>query len=305
MKIAIIGAGGNLGRYTVPALLRAGHTVRLIDHRPLETEHEFALADVRDESELRRALDGCEAIVHAAALHGIHLNKWSPADFWAINATGTFHVYEAARSLGIRKVVLSSTMGVYGDSLRAAPGEWGYAHESLPLRPTDVYGLSKVIAEETGALAGRRGEIETVALRFGMFVPESSLERYGVRLLFGGVDDRDVAQAVERAIAYTPEDGFEAFNVMAPVPFGRDDLADLHRDFESKLAHAYPGAPELLREHAIDPATMVWWPVVWDTTWARERLGYRPRYGFREFLTALRTGDRSHYEVVGLPWWGI
>jgi nucleoside-diphosphate-sugar epimerase len=62
-----------------------------------------------------------------------------------------------------------------------------------------------------------------------MFVPET-FERYGFRLLFGGVDDRDVAQAVLLALEHEPAGGFEAVNVMAEVPFQPADAVGLHAD---------------------------------------------------------------------------
>jgi len=84
MKILITGAGGNLGRVVVPALVEQGHTPRLMDFRPLDTPYEYVQADVRDLDQMRRAVAGLDAIIHAAALHGIHLRQWPPQDFWAI-----------------------------------------------------------------------------------------------------------------------------------------------------------------------------------------------------------------------------
>ena len=101
MRVLVTGAGGNLGRVVVPALVAAGHTPRLFDFRAIETEYEFVQGDVRNAEDVRRAVAGVDAIVHAAALHGIHLEKWQPEDFWQINVTGTFNVFEAARREGV------------------------------------------------------------------------------------------------------------------------------------------------------------------------------------------------------------
>jgi nucleoside-diphosphate-sugar epimerase len=125
VKILITGAGGDLGRVLVPALVEAGQTPRLMDSRPLDTPYEFVQGDVRDSDAVRKAMADADAIVHAAALHGIHLSKYTPHDFWAINMSGTFHMYQTARELGIKRVVLCSTMGVYGESAR--PPEIAFA----------------------------------------------------------------------------------------------------------------------------------------------------------------------------------
>lgn len=306
MKILLTGAGGNLGRVLAPALAAAGHELRLFDFRPLESSpFETVVGDVRNLDDIRSAVAGVDAIVHAAALHGIHLSKWKPEDFWAINVTGTFHVFEAAREAGIKRVVLCSTMGVYGESARAPEDAWNLVTEALPLLPGDVYGLSKKLCEELGATYGRRWGVTTVALRLGMFVPEGSLERYGFRLLFGGVDDRDVAQAAERALTHAPENGFAAFNIMAEVPFTESELAALRQSPLEVLEKHYPGLGALLAEKQLDPLPLLWGRTAWSVEKAKALLGYQPQYNFDGFLGALRSNDTSYYPYVGLPWWGV
>jgi UDP-glucose 4-epimerase len=306
MKILLTGAGGNLGRVLAPALAAAGHEVRLFDFRALESSpFETVQGDVRNLDDIRGAVAGVDAIVHAAALHGIHLSKWKPDDFWAINVTGTFHVFEAAREAGIKRVVLCSTMGVYGESARAPEDAWNCVTEALPLLPGDVYGLSKKLCEELGATYGRRWGVTTVALRLGMFVPEGSLERYGFRLLFGGVDDRDVAQATERALTHAPENGFDAFNIMSEVPFSESDLTALLKSPLEVLEKHYPGLSALLTEKQLDPLPLLWGRTAWSVEKAKALLGYAPQYNFDGFLGALKSNDTSYYPYVGLPWWGV
>lgn len=84
-------------------------------------------------------------------------------------------------------------MAVYGASMQSPPDAWGVVTEDSPVLPDDEYGLSKWLGEELARYHARRQDLATVALRLGMFVPET-FERYGFRLLFGGVDDRDVAR---------------------------------------------------------------------------------------------------------------
>ncbi len=119
MRILVTGAGGNLGRATIPAPRDAGHEPVALDFRPIETSARSIVADGRDPDAVSRAVDGCDAAVHAAALHGIHLAHWSARDFFGINVDGSFNVFEAARPAGIERFALASTMGVYGGSLEA------------------------------------------------------------------------------------------------------------------------------------------------------------------------------------------
>jgi UDP-glucose 4-epimerase len=304
VKVLITGAGGNLGRVVVPALREAGHVPRLFDSRALETTEESVEGDIRDVDAVHRAVEGVDAIVHAAALHGIHQGKWPPADFWGINVSGTFNVYEAARQSNVRNVVLCSTMGVYGKSMEPPENAWGMVTESSPVLPRDLYGFSKHVCEELALYYHRVHGIETVALRLGMFVPET-FERYGFRLLFGGVDDRDVAQSVLLALAHNPDSGFEAFDIFADVPFTRADTSELQADPVSVLERYWPGTRELMGEKELSADDLIWGRLLWPPDRAKRMLGYRPQFSFAEFLVALRNDDRDFYPFADLPHWGV
>jgi nucleoside-diphosphate-sugar epimerase len=304
MKVLVTGAGGNLGRATVPALKDAGHEPIAFDFRPIETDAAFVQGDVRDRDAVASAIEGCDAVVHAAALHGIHVAHWSPRDFFAINVEGSFNVFEAARERGIDRVVFASTMGVYGKSLEAPADRWAWVHEGLPTLPTDIYGTSKVMAEELGRMHGRTGAMRVVALRFGMYVP-ASFEHYGFRLLFGGVDERDVAQSVLLSLEHEPDGGFEAFDIFADTPFEPEDARAMHEDPLAVIERYWPGANDLFRENGIDPLEHIWARFLWPIDEAKRRLGYRPRWGFAEFLDAVRENDRSRYPFLDLPHWGV
>ena len=303
MHVLITGAGGNLGRAAIPALERQGHTVRLFDFRSLDTEHEAIVGDVRDPGAVAEAMTGVDAVVHGAALHGVHLEAWPALDFWSINAGGTFTVYDAARAAGIDRIVLASSMVVYG-GVRGDAGRWDVRTEESPFTPDDVYGLTKVVAEETARFFASVHAVNTVALRLGMFVPET-FERYGFRLLFGGVDDRDVGQAVTLALAHDPPGGFAAFDVMADSGLTADDLPDLEADLAGALDQRWPGTSKLVDRHGLDLDDLVWGRLVFPVDKAKSELGYRPRYDFAAFLDAWRREDHAYYPYAGEPWWGV
>lgn len=304
MRVLITGGGGNLGRVLAPALVEAGHEPVLMDNRALEAPHEAVRANVRDRAEVLEALQGTDVVVHAAALHGIHLDKYTTDDFWDLNVAGTRNVYEAVRECGIEKVLLCSTMGVYGEGARGAEDP-PVITEDLPLEPSDVYGLSKRLCEEMAAFYDRRHGIRTIAYRLGMFVPESFVG-YGFRLLKGGVDDRDVAQAFLLGLDNTTI-SFDAFNVMAEVPFSVEEFGRWSQEPETFLEEQYPGVAELVEEQGVDFGKLVqmWGFTYWFIDKAKRVLGYRPRYNFPEFFEALKRGDRSHYPYANLPWWGV
>jgi UDP-glucose 4-epimerase len=304
VRVLVTGAFGNLGRVVLPALELAGHDPVGFDFREQDSPYHVVAGDVRDADAVRRTMEGVDAVVHGAALHGVHLRAWRPEDFWEINATGTFNVYQAARSAGVRHVVLASTMGVYGESLRRTESAFAWTTEADPTLPLDVYGISKLMCEELGRFHARADEITTVALRFGMYVP-GSFVHYGFRLLFGGVDDRDVADAVLRSLDHQPEGRFDAFNIMADVPFTPEDAPGMAADPEAVVERYWPGSRELFRHRGIEPREHIWGETLWPVDKAKRLLGYRPRHNFGEFLHALGAGDESYYAYADLPQWGV
>ena len=218
------------------------------------------------------------------------------------NATGTFKVLQAALDQGTRAVVLSSTIGVYGRSRTAEPGGPAVRiHEELPVEPTDVYGVTKVVAEELSRSFARRG-VAGVALRYGTFVPEP-FDRVGMRFLYGGVDEDDVAAAnvlaLQRLLAGPADLHLGALNIESAVPWEADDGHLLREDPMAVIGRHWPDGPSLLAAAAVAP----WGPIdeYYDISRAAEVLGWRPRRGFAEYLDDLRSGVGPPVPRDGLP----
>jgi nucleoside-diphosphate-sugar epimerase len=293
--ILITGGAGTLGRATIEVLLARGDRVRVLDLVAAEPRDgvEWLVGDLRRPDDVASAVQGTDAVVHAAAWHGMHLADHPASDFWDLNVDGTFHVFEAASRAGVTRTVVASTMGVYGAS--RAPGPTGGAtrlHEGLPLKPVNVYELSKVLTEQIAASYDLRdtGGVRSIALRFGMFVPQP-FDHSGIRFLYGGIDDRDVASAVVTALdrlRTTKPGDFAAYNVFSALPFDDADAPLLPTEPMKAIARHWPDAPALLERAGLEP----WGPVRewYDVSLAGEELGWQPRYGFDEFLTALRGG---------------
>jgi len=130
MKVLVTGGAGFIGSHLVDGLLRAGHTVRVLDalaaqvhgregERPehLAREAELIVGDVRDRGALGRALDGVEAVFHQAAAVGIGQSMYEIERYVSANSVGAAVLLEevARRRDRIRKLVVASSMSLYGE----------------------------------------------------------------------------------------------------------------------------------------------------------------------------------------------
>jgi UDP-glucose 4-epimerase len=305
LKVLITGAGGNLGRVLAPALEKNGHEPILMDMRDIDTSYRFIKGDVSNQEDVNKAVEGVDAIVHAAALHGIHLAKYSRDEFMQLNVNGTYNVYQAAKNHNVKKVLLCSTIGVYGESVKVSDKGYAVVTENLPLLPVDFYGLSKTLCEKLAEFYNRTSEIQTIAYRLGNFIPDHFLQ-YGFRLMKGGVDDRDVAQAFLLGLENNSIT-FDSFNILPKVPFPMDEFYQLRNDSSKMVESYFPGITHLVEQRGekIEKLLNYWGHVYWSIEKAEKLLGYQPKYNFPEFYSALKEVNDAHYPSANLPCWGL
>lgn len=156
MKTLITGADGFIGSHLVEAAVRAGHDVRAfvlynsfnswgwLDQCADDVKGRFEVfaGDIRDPHGVREAMTGCDAVLHLAALIAIPYSYHSPDTYVATNITGTLNVVQAARDLGVARVVHTSTSEVYGTA-RFVP-----ITEAHPLQGQSPYSASKIGADQ-------------------------------------------------------------------------------------------------------------------------------------------------------------
>lgn len=156
MKILVTGADGFIGSHLTEALVRAGHDVRAfvlynsfnswgwLDHCAGDVKGKFEVfaGDIRDPNGVRTAMKECDAVLHLAALIAIPYSYHSPDTYVETNIKGTLNIVQAARDLGVRKVVHTSTSEVYGTA-RFVP-----ITEEHPLQGQSPYSASKIGADQ-------------------------------------------------------------------------------------------------------------------------------------------------------------
>ena len=153
-KVLVTGAGGFIGSHVAELLVRSGHEVRALvqynssgswgwlDTSEVVDEIDVFSGDIRDPIGVHAAMNGCDSVLHLAALIGIPYSYQSPYSYLDTNVIGTLNVVQAARDLGVRHVVHTSTSEVYGTA------QFVPITEEHPLRGQSPYAASKIGADQ-------------------------------------------------------------------------------------------------------------------------------------------------------------
>lgn len=182
MKTLVTGGAGFIGSNIVEFLLQNGHTVAVLDDFSsgyrcnLASFSEVLLfeGDIRDVEIVRQAMQDVEVIFHLAASVGNKRSIENPIEDSEVNVIGTLRVLEAARHAKVRKVVISSSAGIFGE-LKTLP-----IGEDHPAEPDSPYGASKLAAEKLGLAYSKLYDIEVVCLRyFNVYGVNQRYDAYG------------------------------------------------------------------------------------------------------------------------------
>jgi dTDP-L-rhamnose 4-epimerase len=217
-QVLITGGAGFIGSHLADELLAHGYHVRALDalfpqvhgegrERPsyLNPDVELIIGDVRDRDAVRRALEDVDVLYHFAAAVGVGQSMYEVAHYTSVNNLGTAVLMEALIARPVERLVVASSMSIYGEGLFRAPdgrlvpgtdrtleqlqsGDWelrGPNGELLSPLPTpetkapglsSVYALSKYDQERLCLITGRAYNIPTVALRFfNVYGPRQAL----------------------------------------------------------------------------------------------------------------------------------
>jgi UDP-glucose 4-epimerase len=179
-RCLVTGGAGFIGSHVVDRLLGLGHEVRVVDNLSTGSREnlahvaddvDFLLGVLCDPSVAARAVDGVDVIYHLAALPSVPRSLKDPWASHDANVNATVHLAQAAVRAGVRRIVVSSSSSVYGDTPQLPKLE---SFEPLPRSP---YAASKLASEQYVLAYARGGLIEGVALRyFNVFGPRQSPE---------------------------------------------------------------------------------------------------------------------------------
>jgi UDP-glucose 4-epimerase len=299
MKILVTGSAGHLGEALVRTLRDKAVPVVGVD--VLASPFTDVRGSIAERAVVDRCMSGVTAVLHAATLHKPHVTSHSRQAFVDVNVTGTLNLLEAAVACGARAFVYTSTTSTFGDALTppaGSPAAW-VTEDVVPI-PKNIYGVTKVAAEDLCQLFHRNQRLPCLVLRTSRFFPEgddvatmrSDYDDDNLKineLLYRRVDVADVVSAHLCALDKAAGLGFGRFIISATTPFSRADAPGLGRDAPGALARLVPEYPTIYagRGWKMLPAL----DRVYVNDRARQALGWAPQYDFRRALRAVAEGS--------------
>jgi UDP-glucose 4-epimerase len=299
MRILVTGSAGHLGEALMRTLPQHGHDVIGLDIKPSAFTEK--VGSIADRSFVKQSIRGVQAVVHSATLHKPHVVTHARSAFVETNVIGTLILLEEAVVAGVSRFIFTSTTSTFGRALTppaGSPAAW--ITEDVTPVPRNVYGVTKVAAEDLCELVHRDHGLPCVILRTSRFFPEEDdnariRERYrdaNVKvneLLYRRVDIEDVVDAHICALDKAPAIGFGRYIISATTPFGRNDLPTLGTNAAAVVRKYAPGFVDVFGARGWSM-----FPTI-DRVYVNERsrrdLGWRPRYDFASAINLLAAGE--------------
>lgn len=274
MRVLLTGGSGLVGTRLAP-LLAEGHDVTHFEMRDPGDGLPWIEGDLLDHEAVREAVEGMDAVMHVAAIHGPNWRKLGDHAMFECNVMGTQNVVDAAVRAGVERLVFTSSISAMGHG-QGTPAPYLPIDEQLPRGPADLYGQSKALGEEICRFAIARHGLSAVILRPGFICDEACTFPDTWRLLSCMVDVRDVATAHVAALECDMIH-HGAFLVTADSPLARIAPLRFFADRRGCLEELFAGIGEHLDKGAFDPARIDEWYTV---DLARQLLGWEPQHNF-------------------------
>ncbi len=283
-----------------------GVSVRGLDIKA--SSHTDIVGSICDRATVAAAMEGVVAVLHPATLHKPHVATHNRQQFVDTNITGTLNLLEEAVTQGVGRFVFTSTTSVFGHANRPAPGKpTAWITEAVEPRPRNIYGVSKLAAENLCQLFHRLYGLPCLILRTSRFFPEEDDSRVvrgayadanakANEFLYRRVEIEDAVDAHLLAMDRAADIGFGRYIISATTPFKPEDAVDLRRDAPAVLRRLMP-------EYEAEYARHGWrlFPEldrVYDNGLARRELGWRPKWDFAHILSRLLRGEEPRSDLA-------
>jgi UDP-glucose 4-epimerase len=296
MRILVTGSAGHLGEALMRTFEGSEHQAIGLDVLP--SDFTDVVGSIAERAVVRECMAGVDAVLHAATLHKPHVATHARQEFVDVNVNGTLNLLEEAATTGVKAFVFTSTTSTFGRALVPPPGEpAAWITEDVVPVPKNIYGATKVAAEDLCQLMQRDSGMPCLVLRTSRFFPEDD-DDLGARsafdcdnlkvseFLYRRVDIEDVVDAHLLAIREAPRIGFGRFIVSATTPFTPDDLPELRRDAAAVLRRRVPAFEAAYARRGWSMVPTI--DRVYVNERARRELGWRPRHDFASVIARLQ-----------------
>jgi dTDP-glucose 4,6-dehydratase len=294
-KVLVTGAGGFIGSHLVERLVAEGAQVRafvrynsradagLLKLAPPETRSQLEIigGDLRDEHAIRKAVEGCQVVLHLGALISIPYSYYHPVEVAQTNVIGTLNVLTACREAGVERLVHTSTSEVYGTA-RQVP-----ISEAHPLQGQSPYSASKIGADKLAESFHCAFGLPVVTLRpFNTYGPRQS-----ARAVIPAVITQALTQPViklgnvntTRDFTFV-QDTVRGFMLAAQTPGVEGKTINLGTgseirigDLVEKIVAKVNRSVEIqVEQERLRPEASEVYRLLSDNTQARETLGWQP-----------------------------
>ena len=299
MKVLVTGSAGHLGEALVRTLKNTSHEILGTDL--LHSEFTDKTGTISDRAHVKLCMKGVDAVIHTATLHKPHIATHSRQEFIDTNITGTLNLLEEAAAAGVKSFVFTSSTSVFGNALlpaSGAPAVW-VTEDIVPV-PKNIYGITKIAAENLCELFYRKNKLPCIVLRTSRFFPEED-DSKKIRQAFNDqnakaneflnrrIEIEDVVSAHLQAMEKAAGIGFGKYIISAATPFKQGDLIELRTHAPSVVKRLFPDYEEEYNRRG--------WKMfpgidrVYINNKARNELGWAPQYNFKRILASLIAGE--------------
>ncbi|MEL6139915.1 MAG: NAD(P)-dependent oxidoreductase [Cyanobacteria bacterium J06628_6] len=306
-NILVTGSSGWLGHFLVSRLRDAGYPVIGLD--VAHSSDTSIIGSIVDRPLIDQVFSDHDigAVIHCAALHKPDIARYSAKAFVDVNVTGTLNLLEAAAAAGHDRFIFTSTTSLMiSNEVRAglkggAKAAFWLDEEFGPIRPRNIYGVTKFAAEHLCQLFAENHAIDIAILRTARFFPEeddtlrfpSGPNLKANEFLHRRLTVEDAAAAHVAALERIKGQGCKTFILSAPTPFSRDDAKALVTDAPGVIANYFPEAKKRYDEMGWSLPQQI--DRVYDSSRSQEELGFRPKVDFSVILDAIASGMHLPY----------
>ncbi len=308
-NILVTGADGFIGSHLTEALVRNGYNVRpfvlynsfnswgWLDRSPQEIRESLDVfaGDIRDPHGVKEAMKGCDFVIHLAALIAIPYSYHSPETYVDTNVKGTLNVVQAARDLGIQRILHTSTSEVYGTA-RTVP-----ISEEHPLTPQSPYSATKIAADQIALSFWHSFSTPVVVVRpFNTYGPRQSARAVIPTIITQIASGRRTLHLGSlrptRDFSYV-QDTAGGFIAALEADQGLGEVVNLGSGFEISIGNTLSLIAELMQvevqvveeNERLRPASSEVYRLFADNSKAKRMFNWEPRYaqleGFRRGLS--------------------